>query len=274
MYRKRFGLTGHPLPKNAQGKTFFDQSPGYQRLERAFRQLADEPGMGVVTADAGVGKTAAVRNLCAALPRPDYLVIYLCDTAVSPLDLYRTLASEIGVRTSHRRAQLWDDIKKTLVHLVDERGTQPVVVIDEAQHLSDRFLVDLSGFVNFAFDSRDLLTLWLVGLPPLTRHLRMQQHAPLAMRVVHQIRLEPLDRDGFGAMVEHALKAVGATQTLLSDSAKELLFRTSRGVPRLASKLLRAALREAHERNQNFVDDPTMEAAIDAITLGHQSAPA
>jgi type II secretory pathway predicted ATPase ExeA len=122
-----------------------------------------------------------------------------------------------------------------------ERGTQPVVVIDEAQHLSDRFLVDLSGFLNFAFDSRDLLTLWLVGLPPLARHLRLQQHAPLAMRVVHQIRLEALDRDGFAAMVEHALKAVGATQTLLSDPAKELLFRSSRGVPRVASKLPRRA---------------------------------
>ena len=274
MYRKRFGLTGHPLPKDAQGKTFFEQSPGYTRLARAFRQLADEPGMGVVTADAGVGKTAAVRNLCAALPRPEYLVLYLCDTAVSPLDLYRTLATELGVRASHRRAQLWADIKQTLVHLVDERGTQPVVIIDEAQHLSDRFLVDLSGFLNFAFDSRDLLTLWLVGLPPLVRHLRTQEHAPLAMRVVHQVRLEPLDRDGFAAMVEHALKAVGATQTLLSDPAKELLFRSSRGVPRLASKLLRAALREAHERNQNFVDDPTMEAAIDVIALGHHSAPA
>lgn len=274
MYRKRFGLTGHPLPKDAQGKTFFEASPGYKRLERAFRQLADDPGVGVLTADAGVGKTAAVRNLCAQLPRPDYLVLYLCDTAVSPLDLYRTLASELGVRPSHRRAQLWTDIKQTLIHMVDERATQPVVVIDEAQHLSDRFLIDLSGFVNFAFDSRDLLTLWLVGLPPLARHLRTQQHAPLAMRVVHQIRLEPLDREGFAALVEHALKAAGATQTLLSDSAKELLFRSSRGVPRVAAKLLRAALREAHERNQNFVDDPTMEAAIDAIALGHGGAPA
>ncbi|NTW37150.1 MAG: hypothetical protein HGB17_13715, partial [Syntrophobacteraceae bacterium] len=78
----------------------------------------------------------------------------------------------------------------------------------------------------------------------------------------------------FAALVEHALKAAGATQTLLSDSAKELLFRSSRGVPRVAAKLLRAALREAHERTQNFVDDPTMEAAIDAIALGHGGAPA
>ena len=264
MYRQRFGLSGHPLPKDAQGKTFFDKGPGYKKLERAFRQLVEDPGLGVVTADAGVGKTAAIRNLCAQLPRPDYLVLYLCDTVAAPLDLYRTLATEIGVRPSHRRAQLWTDIKKALVHMVDERGTSPVIIIDEAQHLSDEFLIDLSGFLNFAFDSRDLLTMWLVGLPPLARHLRMQQHAPLAMRVVHQVHLEPLDRNLMSAMVEHGLKAAGATQNLLADPARELLFRASRGVPRIASNLLRAALREAHERNQTFIDEHTMEAAIDA----------
>ncbi len=35
-------------------------------------------------------------------------------------------------------------------------------------------------------------------------------------------------------------------------------------MPRIASNLLRRALREAHERNQTFIDDHTMEAAIDA----------
>ena len=267
MYRQRFGLTGHPLPKDAQGKTFFDKAPGYKKLERAFRQLVEDPGLSVLTSDAGVGKTAAIRNLCAQLPRPDYLVLYLCDTAVAPLGLYRTLATEIGVQPSHRRAQLWTDIKKALVHLVDERGTAPIIILDEAQHLSDPFLIDLSGFLNFAFDSRDILTLWLVGLPPLTRHLRMQQHAPLAMRVVHQIHLESLDRELFGAMIEHGLKAAGATQTILADPARELLFRASRGVPRVASNLLRRALCEAHERNQTFIDDHTMETAIDASPL-------
>jgi type II secretory pathway predicted ATPase ExeA len=264
MYRQRFGFTGHPLPKHAQGKTFFDQTPGYQKLACAFRQLVDDPGLGVLTADAGVGKTAAIRNLCAQLPRPDYLVLYLCDTAVAPLDLYRTLAAELGVRPAHRRAQLWTDLKKTLVHLVDERGTTPLIVVDEAQHLSDAFLIDLSGFLNFAFDSRDLLPLWLVGLPPLARHLRMQQHAPLAMRVVHQLHLEPLDRELFRALLDHGLKAVGATHAILADPARELLFRASRGVPRVASNLLRRALYLAHERNQTFIDDHTMEAAIDA----------
>lgn len=267
MYRQRFGLTHHPLPKHAEGKTYFDKSPSHVRLGRAFNRLTKDPGVGVLSAEAGVGKTAGLRHHCAQLPRPDFLVLYLCDTAVSPLDLYRTLAQEIGVRPSHRRAQLWADIKKTLIHLVDDRGVQPLVILDEAQHLSDRFLIDLSGFLNFAFDSRDLLTLWLCGLPSLDRTLRMHQHAPLLMRVSERVQLDPLDRDAFGAAIDHGLRTAGATNKLLSDSALELLFRASRGVFRLAARILRLALEAAHDRNQNFVDDPAMETAVDQVVI-------
>src|SRR5215472_23960 len=267
MYRQRFGLTSDPLPQGAQGKTFFDQSPGFKKLERAFRQLITDPGLGVLTADAGVGKTSALRHLCAQLPKPDYLVLYLCAGA-GTFDVYRTLSLAIGLRPAHRRAELWENLKKSLLHLVDERGIAPVLIVDEAQHLSDPFLIDLSAFLNFDFGSRNLLTLWLVGLPPLTRHLRMQQHAPLAMRIVHAIQLEPLDRERFRAMIDHAFQAAGATQTILADSARELLFRASRGLPRVAAHLLHRALYEAHERNQNFLDDHVIEAAIEQSPLG------
>jgi MSHA biogenesis protein MshM len=263
--RTRFDLSAYPLPKGAQGKSFFDKSPGYTRVKRAFRQLVDDPGLGVLTAEPGVGKTAALRNLCADLPRPDHLVLYFCDTSVSPLELYRSLAVELGIRPSHRRGQLWADIKKALVHMVDERGTVPLVILDEAQHLSDRFLLDLAGFLNFAFDSRDLMTLWLVGQPSLTRRLHMSQHAALRTRIAVEIRLEPLDREAFVAAIEHGLKAAGASQKILADAGMEMLFRGSRGVLRTASKALRTAIRMAADREQSFLDEPVIQAALDEL---------
>lgn len=265
MYRQRFGLSGHPFPKNVGGKTFFEKSQGYQRLKKYFDQLIEDPGLGILTADAGIGKTAAIRNLAAQLPRPNHLVLYMCDTTVSPADLYRTLALELGIQPSHRRSQLWADIKKTLIHMVDERGTSPVVIIDEAQHLCDKFLIELSGFLNFAFDSRDLITLWLVGLPPLRYRLKMRHHQALATRIACEVRLEPLDRPTFQAIIEHALRSAGATLKLLSEPTIEQLFRACRGVLRDAAKILKAALRLAHQKDQNFVDEITMEAAIDEI---------
>ena len=159
---------------------------------------------------AGVGKTAAIRNLCASLPEPDFRVVYLCDTAVTACDLYRTLALELGLKPAHRRAQLWWELKRTIAHLVEQQHTLPVLVIDEAQQLSDEFLGDLGGFLNFAFDRKTLLTLWLVGLPQLTVRLRMRHHAPLATRIVAHVQLEPLAREDFAALIAHGAKAAGA----------------------------------------------------------------
>ena len=260
--KARFSLTHYPLPKNAQGKTFFDKGAGYARLKRAFQQTVDDRTVGVLSGDPGVGKTAAIRNLIGELPRPDYQVLYLCNTSGSPLDLYRAIAGELGVKPSHRRGQLWVDIKNVIVHMLDERGVVPVIILDEGHRLSDSFLADLAGFLNFAFDSRELLTLWLVGQPLLVKRLHQQQHDALRTRIAVEMRLESLDRQTFGATLEHAFKTAGATQSVLSDPAVELLFRSSRGVLRVASKILRVAMRVAHDKNQAFLDEHALEAAL------------
>ena len=226
--------------------------------------LCEEPGLGLLTAEPGMGKTAAIRNLAQALPCPQYRVIYLCDTAIGPLDLYRTLALELGLKPAFRRAALWHDLKDRLLHLVDERAEQPILIIDEAQHLSDRFLLDFSGFLNFAFDSRDLFTTWLVGLLPIRARLRMQPYAALRTRIVSSVHLEPMaSRDLFAAFLDHGLQAVGTKAgSILADAAKDLLYRASGGSPREAGKLIRKAMRLADEREKNIIDERIVEEVI------------
>ncbi|MFW5741388.1 MAG: hypothetical protein ACOC1F_13590, partial [Myxococcota bacterium] len=73
--KRQFGLHTYPLPKNASGKTFFDKAPGYCKFKRSFAHLIEEPGLGVLYSDAGVGKTVAIRNECWQLPQPDYPII-------------------------------------------------------------------------------------------------------------------------------------------------------------------------------------------------------
>lgn len=266
-YLQRFGLLHDVFPQDARAETFFEM-PGYERLRRRFEMLGRQPGLGIVVGDVGVGKTSAIRNLCSSLPRPDFHVTYLCDTAISPVELYRQLATDMGVRPSHRRGEVWRDLKAAMTHMVDDEGVQPVVILDEAQHLSDRFLTDLSGFLNFAMDSRNLLVLWMVAQPCLLRVLRMKCHAALASRVAVRIHLEPLSgRDDFLAFLAHGLKAAGATTKVVSDSGAELLYRVSHGVPREAARLLRAAFVEAHEKGLSTVDDSVLEAVLDEEQL-------
>ena len=273
MYRKRFGLHAHPLPRNACGKSFYEGSEHFVRLSRVFHWLASEPGLATLTGDAGTGKTAALRHLCASLPKPEHKILYVCDTNVSAAAVYRNLAVELGLEVRHRRDAMWRDLKRTLLHLVDDQGIIPILVLDEAQNLSDDFLLDLASFLNYAFDSRDLLTVWLVGLPTLERRLAMRHHAALATRIVSSNHVLPRStREDFLALIDHAMQAAGATTQLLSDPALELLWRASRGVPRTASKLLRISLSIAHQRDQTFVDDDTMTAAIDDLVVTKPNA--
>ncbi|MBK8999605.1 MAG: ATP-binding protein [Myxococcales bacterium] len=137
MYRKRFGLTGHPLPKNAQGKTFYEDSPAYRRLGTAFRQLVDEPGVGLITSEPGVGKTAALRNLCATLPKPDHLVLYLCDTAVSAARPVPHAGARARCRAVAPARPALDRHQEGARAHGRRAAHQPVLVLDEAQHLSD-----------------------------------------------------------------------------------------------------------------------------------------
>jgi type II secretory pathway predicted ATPase ExeA len=255
------------FPQDVHGKSFFETAP-YKKLSRRFKLLAENPGLGILTAESGVGKTAAIRNLCTTLPRPDYKVIYLCDTVISPVELYRQMALEMGVTPCHRRGQLWRELKKALLHMVDEQNIQPFLVIDEAQHLCDRFLADLSGFLNFAMDSRNLITIWLVGLPTIRSLLRMKQYESLSSRLSASVHLEPItDRKQFDAFLAHGLKAAGASSNIFADTVVELLFRASRGIPRRVSHLVHEALMLAHEKDKNFVDDAVMEAVLDEEVL-------
>lgn len=104
-------------------------------------------------------------------------------------------------------------------------------------------------------------------LPALARQLRFPQHAPLAMRIAVHVQLEPLTRESFATVIDHGFRAAGGQSKLLSDPALEMLFRASRGLPRMGSKILRAALRAAHDADQSFVDEHRMQEGIDAVAL-------
>ncbi len=81
---------------------------------------------------------------------------------------------------SYRRAQLWRDIKQRVHEMVDSKQLTPLWIIDEAQNLPAEFFRDFPSFLNFAFDSRDLMTVWLIGHSALAQGaLALDGSAPL-----------------------------------------------------------------------------------------------
>ena len=184
------------------------------------------------------------------------------------VDLYRSLALAFGLEPAYRRAALWRDIKARIhIHeLADGKGIVPLWIIDEAQNLPLEFFRDLPAFLNFAFDSRDLMVVWLLGLPGLAQTLERAPYTALAGRFQVRVQLKPIiERERFKNLIEHTFRQAGAQQTLMSDSGIELLRQASRGLPRQAGHILKTSMRLAVPKGLNHLPDELIQQAIEEV---------
>lgn len=263
MYRQHFGLKAAPLDKSSID--LWDDGV-LARLDERFQWLLHSPGLGLLTGEPGVGKTATLRRLTHSLNPHRYQVIYLAETDFGRNDLYRSLALALGLEPAYRRAQLWRDLKAAILERADAKNLLPVWIIDEAQNLPAEFFKDFPAFLNFAFDSRDLMTVWLVGHPSLAHTLDRAPHAALAGRIQVRMQLKPvIERERFAQLIHHGLQTAGCTHTLLADSGLEILRQASQGLPRQAGRILRAALRLAVPKGLNHLPDDLIQQAIEEL---------
>ena len=175
MIQEYFGLKHIPLAKNGP---FLMENPSFCVLKERFHRLLEHPGIGLLTGEAGVGKTACLRHLCASLNPHQYEVIYLAETQFSRFDVYRQIAQNFGLDPHYRFAQLWRDIKNHIRERVENKSSMPILILDESQNLPPSFFQSLPSFLNFNFDSQDMLIVWLVGHPELVHILNRQAAIP------------------------------------------------------------------------------------------------
>ncbi len=263
MYRQHFGLRYAPFSR--EHSELWDDGSLAPLADR-FKWLLDSPGIGLLTGEPGVGKTATLRRLTAALNPHRYQVIYLPETEFGRIDIYRSLALALGLEPAYRRAQLWRDLKARIQELVDNKQLLPIWILDEAQNLPPEFFRDFPSFLNFAFDSRDLMTVWMVGHTSLANLLDRAPYTALSSRIQARVQLKPvLERERFALMIAHALKTAGCAHTLLADSGMELLRQSSKGLPRQAGRILRTTMQMAVPRGLNHLPDELLQQAIEEL---------
>src|SRR3990167_11040306 len=152
MYKAFFGLTHAPLGKECP--TLWDNGQ-IIKFNQQFNWLLQSPGVGLLTAEPGLGKTAMLRQATQVLNPHQYAVYYIADTDFGRLDFYRELAVILNVQPSYRRAQLWRNIKEYITQLATQKNILPIFIIDESQNLPPEFFRDFPAFLNFVFDSKE-----------------------------------------------------------------------------------------------------------------------
>ena len=263
MYRQHFGLSRDIFTCGADA--LWDDGH-LTILQERFQWLLDSPGIGLLTGESGIGKTAALRQLTNKLNPHRYQVIYTADTDLSRLDFYRQMALELGLEPAYHRAQLWRDIKHKITLMAEQNQVLIIWVIDEAQNLPKLFFQDFASFLNFSFDSKSLITAWFVGHPTLASTLNRAPYAHFSSRIQVRVRLEPInDRKRFTDLIQNLIQSTGCNQTLFSDSGVELMRLASKGNPRKIKHILATAMRLAVPKGLNHLPDDIIQESIEAL---------
>ena len=240
-YLRHFAFTRFPFAANLEADELFASSARREAVARLMH-LLELRGVGLLTGEVGCGKTTVCRHVTANLHPGLFRVYYVSLTTGNVLDMYKSIAWQLGLPTERSRATAYRAIRAEITRLVQESKLLPVLIVDEAQFLRNDVLDDLRLLTNYSMDSEHRLCLLLVGLTELRRRLSMAIHESLNQRLVVRHHLGGLDRDELDSYLTHRLRLAGSELPLFEPPAVEALFQASRGLPRQINRVAHYAL--------------------------------
>src|SRR3989338_4673508 len=183
LYLRHFGLQQTPFSLTPNTAFYVDLPQHHEALEVLTTALNVGEGFIKVTGEVGTGKTMLCRKLMNEAPQ-DWVIAYIPDPYLSPLELRWAFATELGLKQSDTvdNQQLVQLLQHCLVALAAE-GKRVVLIIDEAQALPDDTLEALRLLTNLETEQRKLLQVVLFGQPELDKRLASYKFRQLRQRV-------------------------------------------------------------------------------------------
>jgi len=266
MYLKHFALTHFPFDHTLASSDVFathTQSEAQVRL----KHLLELRGIGLLTGEPGCGKTTLCRRLTDDLHPGLYRVIYVPLTTGNVMDMYKSVAWDLGLPTERSRASAFRAIRAEVSRLLLEGKQQPLLIIDEAHHLRNDVLEDLRLLTNYEMDSQNRLCLLFVGLTELRRRLQMSVHESLDQRIVMRYQLGALSREELPDYLTHRLRAASCELSLFDQDGVEAIFQATQSLPRKVNRLAHYALTAAAIANKRTVNADLVQSALQEIGL-------
>lgn len=242
MYTHFFGLQEKPFSIVPNPGVLYPSAK--HRLAILYLEYGITAGNGFIllTGDVGTGKTTLIRHLMDNVAR-EMEVAVIFNTNVTNQELLRLILHEFEIEPGERDKA--DMLNRFNAFLIDQyaQGRKVLLVIDEAQNLTDEGLEEVRMLSNLQSSSSPLLQIMLVGQPELRMRLAQPDMSQLAQRIGVRFHLGPLSRQETREYVLYRLsQAGGDNEDLFTDEAIEAVHRHARGIPRSINLLCDAAM--------------------------------
>ncbi len=233
MYEDYYHFSAKPFQLNPDPR-FFYGSKGHKRA-MAYLDYGLSLGEGfiVITGEVGAGKTTLVRNLFRQLETHNLIAAQLVSTQLDAEDTLRSVAASFGLQHEGlTKSSLLKNLEDFLI-AATRQGKRVLLVVDEAQNLTQRAVEELRMLSNFQNNERSLIQTFLLGQPEFRGILQSPDMQQLRQRVVASYHLGPIDADETRGYIEHRLRTVGwEGNPGFGDDAFRLLHQFTGGIPR------------------------------------------
>lgn len=242
MYLEYYGLTDPPFDITPNPRFLFYSAKHREAFNHLLYGIRERKGFVQLTGEVGAGKTTLCRAMLDQL-NGNFSTALILNPVMSPDELMKAIAIEFGLHiVDCDRLETVAAINEFLLRQV-EYGKESVLIIDEAQDLTDELLEQVRLLSNLETDDRKLLQIVLMGQPELRDRLNNPKLRQLRQRITVRYHLAPLNQAEVSHYVQHRLQTSGANGTpYFTRPALWRVHRYSHGIPRLVNAVCDKAL--------------------------------
>ncbi|WP_166824697.1 ExeA family protein [Thalassoroseus pseudoceratinae] len=238
MYESLYRLSRRPFAPTPALAFYVPNASSEAALDGLEHAVREDQGIGILTAEVGLGKTLVCQQLAERLA-DEYTVVFLSSSNYpNSRALLQAILYEIGhpyTRLDEQELRL--ELQTALRELrEDTRGL--VLIVDEANFLSDELLEEIRTLTHLAIDGVPLIRVVLSAHMSFEERLIDRQMEPLNQRIGCHVFLEPLSHEESISYVAARLQlADGNVDEILTTDALLAICQASGGVPRCLNQL-------------------------------------
>jgi len=252
VYLDYYGLTEPPFDITPNPRFLFYSAKHREAYNHLLFGIRERKGFVQMTGEVGAGKTTLCRAMLEQLDK-HYSTCLILNPILSADELVKLVAQEFCLPVNGLdRLDTLAVINNFLLHQV-ELGKETLLIIDEAQDLTDELLEQVRLLSNLETDDRKLLQIILFGQPELRDRLNNPRLRQLRQRITVRYHLPPLSRCEVTQYVRHRIHVSGGNGTpCFTRAALWRIHHYSQGIPRLVNAVCDKALLAGfvHQREQ------------------------
>jgi general secretion pathway protein A len=266
MYEKYYGFKAKPFSLTPDPDFFFLSQDHLDAVEHMVYGISEGEGFLMLVGEIGTGKTTTSRVLTKKLG--DSVVHSLI---LNPFQDFFSLIKNIlwdleiipeGTTTS----ELINQLIEFLLHEVGPKGKTALIIIDEAQNLSNEALEQLRVLSNIETDKEKLIQILLLGQEELLTKLESEELRQLNQRISIKFFLGPLKKAEVSKYITHRIKRGGPRKPIkFTRGALREIYRFSRGIPRLINMIANRCLIAGFVSETNTIDKAIVKRARESL---------